>query len=92
MSSTSMLHVRIDDDVKEKATQAVEAMGLTLSGAVKLFLTRVAAEQAIPFAVKVPNAVTRAAMAEADEMIAEGQARFGTGEDLFDALDKEDRR
>ena len=88
MTSTSMLHVRIDDDVKEKATQALEAMGLTLSGAVKLFLTRVAAEQAIPFAVKVPNAVTRAAMVEADEMIARGQVPFRTAEDLFDALDK----
>jgi DNA-damage-inducible protein J len=87
MSSTSMLHVRIDDDVKEKATQAVEAMGLTLSGAVKLFLTRVAAEQAIPFAVKVPNAESRAAIAEIEEMIAKRRARFSSADELFDALD-----
>ena len=87
MSST-MLHVRIDDQVKERATEALSAMGLSVSDAVRVFLTRVAAEQALPFAVKVPNAETRAAMEEARTM---SGTRFATAQDLFDDLDKKSR-
>ena len=74
-SRTSMLHVRVDDDTKEQATAALDAMGLSVSEAVRIFLKRVAADQAFPIELKVPNAKTRAAMAEADEMIAAGAAR-----------------
>ncbi len=42
--------------------------GPDLSSAVNLFLTRVAHDRAIPFDIRVPNAITRAAMAEADEI------------------------
>ena len=44
---------------------ALEAMGLSMSEAVRIFLRRVAADQAFPLELKVPNAETRAAMAEA---------------------------
>ena len=87
MPSSSMLHVRIDDDVKERATQALEAMGMTVSGAVKLFLTRVAVEQAIPFVVKVPNAESRAAIAEIEEKIAKRRADHLNTDGLDDVLD-----
>jgi DNA-damage-inducible protein J len=73
---TSMLHVRVDDDTKEQAAAALGAMGLSVSDAVRIFLKRVVADQAFPLELKVPNAVTRAAMAEADEMIAKGKVRF----------------
>ncbi len=86
--ATTMLHVRIDEDVKERATDALDAMGLTLSAAVKIFLTRVAAEKALPFALKVPNAETRTAMAEADAMIEADSLRFAGAEELFDDLEK----
>ncbi|CQH49426.1 type II toxin-antitoxin system RelB/DinJ family antitoxin [Yersinia enterocolitica] len=38
---TTMLHVRIDDDVKKQATAALSAMGLSVSDAVHLFLNRI---------------------------------------------------
>jgi DNA-damage-inducible protein J len=59
-----MIHVRVDQNLKIEASKALDAMGLSLSDAVRLLLTRIAAEQALPFEVRVPNAVTRAAMAE----------------------------
>jgi DNA-damage-inducible protein J len=40
-TQTSMLHIRIDDDIKEQATQALAAMGLSVLDAVRLFLHRV---------------------------------------------------
>jgi DNA-damage-inducible protein J len=52
----------VDEKVKTKASKALAAMGLTLSDAVRLLLTRVAAEKAMPFEVRVPNRETRAAI------------------------------
>ena len=45
---TSMLHVRVDDALKIKAAAALESVGLTLSDAVRILLTRVAAEGGMP--------------------------------------------
>ena len=61
---SAMIHVRVDQDLKTKAVEALDAMGLSLSDAVRLMLTRIVAERALPFEVRVPNAVTRAAMEE----------------------------
>ena len=62
--ATSMVHIRVDGKVKAKAAKALAAMGLTVSDAVRLLLNRVAAENALPFEVRVPNKETLAAMEE----------------------------
>lgn len=62
MAATTTLHVRVDEKVKEKATKALAAMGLSVSDAVRILLVRVAAEKALPFEVRVPNRRTLAAM------------------------------
>jgi DNA-damage-inducible protein J len=87
-AQTSMLHVRVDDDTKEKATTALNAMGLSVSDAVRLFLRRVVSDQAFPLELKVPNTETRAAMAEAEEIVEQRRARFATADTLFDSLEK----
>lgn len=48
MAHTSMLHVRVDDDMKAKATEALAGIGLTVSDAVRMLLTRVAKEGGLP--------------------------------------------
>ncbi len=65
MPATEMVHVRIDRRIKAQATKTLASMGLSVSDAVRVLLTRVAAEKALPFEVKVPNAKTVAAMREA---------------------------
>lgn len=82
---TTMLHVRIDEEIKSRATEALAEMGLSMSGAVRVFLTRVANEKALPFAIRVPNATTQAAMNEARAMNRSG---FATAQELFDDLEK----
>jgi DNA-damage-inducible protein J len=62
--TTTMVHVRMRKGVKAKAEKALKAMGLSVSDAVRVLLTRVAVEKALPFDVRVPNAKTRAAMKE----------------------------
>ncbi len=47
-AQTSMLHVRVDDRTKARAAAALESVGLTLSDAVRILLTRVAAEGGLP--------------------------------------------
>ena len=65
-SVTTMIHVRVDQDLKTQATDTLDKMGLSLSDAVRLLLTRIAAEKALPFEVRVPNAKTVAAMQAGD--------------------------
>ena len=87
--STTMVHIRIDERMKTQATETLAAMGLSVSDAVRVFLTRVVAEQQLPFALKVPNPETRAAMIEADTIAHERRARFASAADLFDDLEKD---
>ena len=85
---TSMLHIRVDDDIKEQATEALTAMGLSMSDAVRLFLRRVVIDQAFPLELKVPNAQTRAAMEESRAIMATRRARFASADELFADLEK----
>ena len=64
MAATIMIHVRVDEQVKEKAAATLEAMGLSVSDAVRMLLARVAAEQALPFDARAPNVETIAAIQE----------------------------
>jgi DNA-damage-inducible protein J len=83
-----MVHVRVDEQIKAQATETLAAMGLSVSDAVRVFLMRVVADKQMPFALKVPNVETRAAMAEADEIARTRRARFGTATELFDDIEK----
>ena len=88
MAQSSMLHIRVDDEVKTQATEALAAMGLSMSDAVRIFLKRVVNDQAFPLELKVPNAETRAAMEEARAMMKARQARFESADSLLDELEK----
>lgn len=87
MASSSMLHVRLDEVTKAKGTAVLDAIGLSASDAVRLLYHRLIADQAFPLELKVPNAETQAAMAEAEEIIADRRARFADGEALIAHLD-----
>jgi DNA-damage-inducible protein J len=60
--ATSMVHIRVDGKIKARAAKTLASMGLTVSDAVRLLLTRIAVEKALPFEVRVPNRETVAAM------------------------------
>ena len=87
MASSTMIYIRIDEQLKEKAAKTLDAMGLSLSDAVRVFLVRVVAEKQMPFSLKVPNAETLSSMAEAEEIIVEKRARYKTGADLIHDLE-----
>jgi DNA-damage-inducible protein J len=65
MSANAVVRARIDEHIKEEAAVVLAAMGLTVSDAFRLLLTRIAKEKALPFDPLIPNAETIAAMREA---------------------------
>lgn len=57
MAQTSMLHVRVDDQLKADASAKLAEFGLTVSDAVRILLTRVAKEGGLPAGLTAdPNA------------------------------------
>jgi DNA-damage-inducible protein J len=62
-----MVHVRVDEKTKQRATKTLASMGISVSDAVRMLLIRVATEKALPFDVKVPNVTTVKAMRAADQ-------------------------
>ncbi|MDP2027019.1 type II toxin-antitoxin system RelB/DinJ family antitoxin [Sulfuriferula sp.] len=65
MATNALVQARIDGAVKDEAAAVLAAMGLTVSDAVRLLLTKVAREHALPFDPLIPNEETIAAMKEA---------------------------
>ena len=83
MITDTVVRARIDSDTKTRATEALHAMGLSMSDAIRMLLLRVADEKQLPFTVRVPNAATVKAMKELDE--GKGK-RFDSAEELFQDL------
>jgi DNA-damage-inducible protein J len=65
--ATTMVHIRVDQKMKQRATKTLAAMGMSVSDAVRMLLVRVVAEKALPFDVKVPNSNTVKAMRATDK-------------------------
>lgn len=84
MTTDTVVRARIEGQVKEKATAVLHEMGLSVSDAIRLMLVRVAAEKALPFEVKVPNAKTEAAFRASDRE--EGVTHAKDTADMFAKL------
>ncbi len=74
--TAKMVHVRVDKKLKAQAAETLSSMGLTVSDAVRVFLTRIVADKELPFALKSPNETSRAAIAEADQIVQTRRARL----------------
>ena len=87
MAANQLVQTRIDGTIKAEAAAVLASMGLTVSDAVRLMLTRVAREHALPFDPLIPNAETVAAMMEAR---AGNLPRASSIEELKNALNADD--
>lgn len=79
MAATAFVRARIDETLKEEAAAVLAEMGLTVSDLVRIVLTRVAKDKALPFEMRVPNKRT-----------AETLAKSERGEDIHHAKDADD--
>ena len=85
--ASEIVRARIDAALKKEASAVLAGMGLSLSDAIRMMLTRVAAEQALPFEARLPNRETRDAMAAVER--GEG-ARFASVAALMADLNDEE--
>ena len=79
MAVDTVVRARIDAQTKEEATKALAAMGLSVSDYIRMALVRVARDKAVPFPVKVPNALTAETLRKSEK-----------GEDVHPAKDAND--
>ncbi|MBY0297272.1 MAG: type II toxin-antitoxin system RelB/DinJ family antitoxin [Methylobacterium sp.] len=91
MPVNAFVRARIDETLKNDAASVLAEMGLTVSDVVRMTLTRIANEKALPFELKAPDAATRAARQEARDVARTRRARLDTAEALLEALDPESR-
>ena len=87
MAANQLVQARINGAIKQEAAAVLAAMGLTVSDAVRLLLTRIAREKALPFAPLIPNTVTIEAMKEARKG---GLSQFDSVDALVDDLHAQD--
>lgn len=79
MAATAFVRARIDETLKNEAAAVLAGMGLTVSDVVRIALTKIAREKALPFEMSVPNAVTVETLAKSER-----------GEDVHHAKDAQD--
>lgn len=85
--ANTYVRARIDSYTKARAADALEAMGLSLSDAIRLLMLRIADEKRLPFEVRIPNQKTRQAINELES----GQGeKFDSIQSLMDDLHAKD--
>jgi DNA-damage-inducible protein J len=92
MSSRVFVRARIDENLRDEAAAVLADFGLTISDLIRMSLTRVAKDHAIPLELKVPNAEIRAAMKESRALMQKHNKRFSHAQAIFDDLDKKTRK
>ena len=83
MSENAVVRARISEDLKDRASAVLADMGLTVSDVVRITLTRVAKDGALPFEL-TPNKLTTETLAKSER--GEDLHSAKNAEDLFDQL------
>lgn len=79
MPANDYVRARIDPVIKHEAATVLAGMGLTVSDACRMMLTRIAHEKCLPFRENIPNSLTRETIEKAER-----------GEEIFHAKDADD--
>lgn len=85
MAANAYVRARIEPSIKEDATLVLDSLGLTPSDVIRMVMTRIAHDKALPLELTRPNPKTIAAMEEARAI----KAGYGTGDgEVFDTADE----
>lgn len=87
MAANAYVRARIEPSVKENAALVLDSLGLTTSDVIRIVLTRIARDKALPLELTRPNARTIAAMEEARAIKAGHGKHFETAKELLDTLE-----
>lgn len=92
-SGKGLVRFRMDESLRMQTEYVLDCMGLSMANVVTMLSKRIVAEGKLPFeiyAVSMPNEATRRAMMESRAIINNSSARFGTAEELFSEIEKEE--
>lgn len=84
MAANAFVRARIDEAVKNEAADVLASMGMTVSDLMRITLTKVAREKALPFDMRVPNEMTAKTIAASEKGIDVHKAE--DADDLFNKL------
>lgn len=84
MASTAFVRARVDEALKKEAASVLADMGLTVSDVIRIVLTKVAKDKALPFELRIPNKLTAETMAKSER--GEDIHRAKDANDLFEQL------
>jgi len=85
MSPRAIVRARIDDDLKIKSSAILSSMGLSVSDAIRLMLTQVVSQNALPFSIKAPNGTTIETFEATDAN--KNITKCESADDMFQKLD-----
>ena len=84
MAATAFVRARIDETLKDEAAAVLADLGLTVSDLVRIVLTRVAKDKALPFEMRVPNKLTTKTLTQSEQGVDVPLAK--DAEDLYGQL------
>ncbi|EIZ2110603.1 type II toxin-antitoxin system RelB/DinJ family antitoxin [Salmonella enterica] len=84
MAANAFVRARIDEAVKNEAAEVLASMGMTVSDLMRITLTKVAKEKALPFDMRAPNELTAKTIAASEKGIDVHKAE--DADDLFNKL------
>lgn len=84
MATNAFVRARIDETLKNEAAAVLAEMGLTVSDLVRITLTKVARDKALPFDMRIPNDLTVKTITKSEKGVDVHEAK--DAEDLFNKL------
>jgi len=58
MAKTAIIQTRVEPAVKQNAQKILNALNISMSEAISIYLAQIALHKGIPFEIKIPNLVT----------------------------------
>jgi DNA-damage-inducible protein J len=86
MSRTATVRARIQPELKTEVEELFDRLGVTTSEAITMFFSQVRIRKGLPFAVEVPNEVTRRTFEATDR--GEDLHAYRDLDEMFENLDK----
>src|SRR5580658_7015243 len=84
MGKTGYITARIEPKLKARAARVLAAVGVSTTDAITMFLRQVVLRNGLPFEVRVPNAETKKAIGELENLTTRSKLkRHATADELF---------
>ena len=88
MTKTATIQTEVESEIKDKVENIFRELGISTAEAINMFLYQVVRYGGIPLDLRIPNAETKIAMEETEEIIKKGESRFNAVDEMFEELEE----